>query len=446
MSMILGLDFGTTKTAAVIFDSERGGLLASASQAHNGALPGKEGIFEQEVEKHWSAMVEVIGQLPEELRMQLQGIGLTGQMHSVMGWSWDGKLFPLVTWQDRRASLSGRLKQYIALSGASLHDGYGGTTLAELAADNKLSSCAGCAALPDWIGMKLTGNTRAKMDATFAASWGIFDWKSGEWNLPAVRALNIPESILPEIVEIGSVIGHVPGILARQLGIPENIPVTAALGDNQASILGTGKDYEQEIFMTLGTGAQLSLVLDEEKVRIDLPESIELRPFLPGKVLAVMAALCGGKAFAWLGETVNTFQKALQLPEVETKVLLDRIDAMAVEVLAGGREPSIKSFPNFLGERYNPDLRGRLEGITLTNFTLGEVGASLALGIVRNLKNGIPEQWLENRNRLLGSGNGIRRVNSIQMAIQREFGLSAELPDLQEEAACGAALLAEKNC
>ena len=98
--------------------------------------------------------------------------------------------------------------------------------------------------------------------------------------------------------------------------------------------------------------------------------------------------------------------------------------------------------PSFLGERGEKKRLGTISGISLENFTIGNLAAADAEGILNNLLNSFPQEILRTRTRLLGSGNGIRRIQCIQKLIKQKFQQEFELLDTEEEAACGAAVLA----
>ena len=273
------------------------------------------------------------------------------------------------------------------------------------------------------------------MDPTFAASWGIYDPETKDWKQKAVRALGIPPALLPAVKPSGSIAGwtqHVPGL-------PDGVPLLLPLGDNQASIFATAEDPDRELFLTIGTGAQLSCTTDG---RIPLPRCTELRPYLRGQQLATTAPLCGGRAWAWLGDTVNAMLKELGLPPFPEKELLNRLDEMAFR--AEKASPLTVS-PHFLGERNAPSLRGSIEGITLNNLTLPNLAAGLARGIIRQLAEGIPDGLRKGRERIIGSGNGLRLCRFLQQAVEEEFHLPLLFRDLREEAATGAARLAAEK-
>lgn len=440
MKTALGIDLGTTKVAAVLIREDRSAI-AAVSMAHAAALPAEPGGAEQNVSKILDCVGTLLSRLPAEELQSLSAIGVTGQMHSVLLGNNEG-ITPLVTWQDRRCGEE-RLLRFQRNSGLILREGFGGATLARLAEADQLRNATFAAALPDYLVAVLTGNRRIITDPTFAASWGLCDISAGKWNFTAVQALNIPAALLPEIRPGGSVVGRVTPEAAGRFGLPAGIPLSVAVGDNQASILGSGDEPERKIHLTLGTGAQLSLVVDTPPET--LSERIEVRPFPGDRSLLVSAPLCGGAAFAWLADTVNNFRRDLGEPELPRGELLDHLDALALAQLEAG-EPELTVAPNFLGERWNPALRGEVSGLSLVNTTPGALGAALALGIVRNLKEGFPPELLKGRREVSGTGNAVRLLKSIQHAIRREFRLPLTLPETREEAAVGAALLALRHC
>ncbi len=437
MKTTLGIDLGTTKAAAVIIDENRN-LLAAASAAHGASLETVPNGAEQDVAKIFDCVKKILKQLPEELCRNVSGVGITGQMHSVLLAN-DSEISPLITWQDHRCG-DAMLAEFNRISGCTLREGFGGATLARIAEEGSLKEWKFASTVSDYLAAVLAGNDSVYTDPTHAASWGIYDAHSGDWNSAALEALNIPRTLLPEIRPCGAVIGHVSRESASCFGIPAGIPVINAIGDNQASILATGKNFDKEIYLTLGTGAQLSVVVDE--LPSNLSEQIEARPFPGGKTLLVAAPLCGGAAFAWLADTVNAFRRDLGESDLPKGALLDKLDELALSVLQNGEEELVIA-PHFLGERWNPALRGMCNGFTLSNATPGKIGAALARGIVQNLKNGFDANVFSGKTEIIGSGNAVRLMKSIQYVISDEFKLPLTLSESREEAAVGAAILAQ---
>lgn len=87
------------------------------------------------------------------------------------------------------------------------------------------------------------------------------------------------------------------------LGQYKGIPVTVALGDNQASFLGSVGFQENTVLLNMGTGGQISVLSDQ----LFEGNGIEARPFTKGKYLLVGASLCGGRAYAVLEKFFRSF-------------------------------------------------------------------------------------------------------------------------------------------
>jgi len=440
--MLLGIDIGTTKTAVVLTDEQRG-VHAVVSRVHEAGVQGSHA--EQDASRHLETLRELICELPADARRSVRSIGVTGQMHGTLVVDEEGiPLTPLITWQDRRCLTEpGFLPNLNALTGHALRSGYGCATLCWLSAHNALPSKAAAAAtIQDWLVMRLCGQQRLLTDATGAASFGLFDLRSMNWDETAIAAAALPRELLPEVRPCGSRAGTLDASLAQDLDLPNGVPIAVAVGDNQASLLATLVEPERELALTLGTGGQLSAVLPTgTSISAELLAAThEYRPFPGGRIALVAAALCGGAAWSWLAESIEAWTRDLQLPCPDRNELFARLDTLG---LAGKDTLHVRS--SFLGERHAGSLRGSIEGIDLENFTPGNIARALARGIVTNLKDMLPASVLQHRERIVGSGNALRRSRLLQQMTEEVLGLPLKLTEGREEAAVGAALNA-KDC
>ena len=119
--------------------------------------------------------------------------------------------------------------------------------------------------------------------------------------------------------------------------------------------------------------------------------------------------------------------------------IYDLMDKLACRDMDCSDLPEI--VPSFLGERNAPELRGNIGGLTLENYTPGKTAAALALGIIRNLRSTLPPELLEGRQKLVVSGNAVRKSKALQQACTKIFSIVPSVQESREEAACGAALL-----
>ena len=101
--MFLGLDIGTSCVKAVVCD-ETGAVLAQASV--NLPISRPQPLWsEQDPADWWSATNASVSQLPGELRRQVRGVGLAGQMHGAT--VLDAQMQPLrpaILWNDGRSA------------------------------------------------------------------------------------------------------------------------------------------------------------------------------------------------------------------------------------------------------------------------------------------------------------------------------------------------------
>jgi len=443
--MILGIDIGTSKTAAVVIGDD-GATVALAAKTHRADLPAAPGLSEQDPRGLLDSAAAVVRELPLEARRSISAIGVTGQMHGVLVLDAEGEpLTPLVTWQDGRCAEGNFLEELNRRTGARLRTGYGCATLAWYASRGLLpGGAASAATIHDWIAAGLCGLAAPVTDPTDGASWGLFDIDALAWDLPAVRVVGIPERLLPAVVPCGHVIGETSRAAAGLFGIPAGIPVTAAIGDSPASLLATLHEPEKELAITLGTGGQLSAVQPAGRKAVVLPPDAawEQRPYPGSRLLAVAASLCGGSAWQWLVETVERWQAELGLPTVALDELYVRLNELGARATGAQGPGGISVHPHFLGERHDPGRRGSIEGISLDNLSLGGLARALAHGICANLRDMLPAHLREGRTRLVASGNALDRNPLLRQAAEEVFGMPVLMGAPREAAAVGAARLA----
>ena len=441
MSIALGIDIGTTKAAAVLFDAKERRLLDSASLDTKADLPSPVGFHEQDPERIFSTIDALLDSVDPKIKAEVASIGVTGQMHGVVLASGD-KLSRLVTWKDRRCSADGSLSNFKKLPGCrSLKDGFGFSTLAWLASKGELSAWRSACTIHDLLVARLCSLARPLIDPADAASWGLFDIYSNSWDVKAIAALGVSAAILPELVASGSAAGRLSTSYAGRWGLPQGIPVSVATGDNQASILATAKDFESEVYLTVGTGAQLSIAVKAADAKVNAgSQAMELRPFFDGRLLAVAAPLCGGQAFAWLVKGLRRSLQDLGVEAPAEAALYKRLDVLAMDSF----ESPLDFKTNFLGERHAPELKGGISGFSMENATLGNIASSLAGGIFENMRSMMPSWVFEGRESLVASGNAMRRLEIMKAKATSVFKLPLVIPDSKEEAACGAALLSSR--
>ena len=424
--LTLGLDIGTTSISALVADITEGTVLTSLTQRHWADLPGdapgekcqSPGLLEETAR-------DLLDRLLEK-HPGVTAIGITGQMHGILYLDEYGTpVSPLYTWQDQRgAHLCSRLQ---SRTGYALAPGYGLVTHCALAEKGAVpEEAAVLCTIMDYLACSLCSRARPVIHAGNAASLGFFDLKTGTFDPLALKEAGIPEALLPEVTGKPAVVGHYRGI-----------PVTVAIGDNQASFLGSVPEPETMVLANFGTGSQISRMVR----RIPpLPENslLEVRPFLEGSYLLCGSALCGGRAYALLEGFFRRFADRCGLDADNLYPLLNQL---AAEGLTQPDPPLVET--TFCGTRRDPSLRGAIRQIGETNFTPEAFTAGVLLGMARELNTLLQAMPADvPLTGLAASGNAIRYNPTLKQAVEQIFRLEVTVPPCREEAAFGAALFA----
>ncbi|MDW8054967.1 MAG: FGGY family carbohydrate kinase [Anaerolineae bacterium] len=449
----LGVDIGTTSITAVAFDVEHRRLLAKASALNMADVtPAErraEGWAELDLDRVFAAVLAVLSEVVLQLgtaATRARVLGVTGQMHgtAVLDRAGRRSLRPAITWQDQRAAplipqMLARVD--VAEAGASCGclpaAGYLGATLFWMQQHGQLPKDAVACCIPDAIAAWLAG-CAPTMGDTLAASTGIFDIVHNEWSRPWLEALALPPSLLPRVVASGAPLGTLNAELTRHLGLPSEVIVHAAIGDHQASLVGSECIAPNCLHINVGTGAQVSLV--SEHFLPPNPElGIETRPFVDQLYLRSGAVLSGGQTFAIL---LRFFRSVFDLFGVAVP---DEAEMYRVVVQAALSAPSgaegVRAETSFDGARHAPDKRASLSGLSRANFSAANLCRAIVEGVAEELWQFAQAMGVKRglRASIVGAGNAIRRNAALRQALADRFGAELVVPPWEEEAAVGAA-------
>lgn len=432
--IVLGLDIGTTTISAVVM--ENGKLLATKTRKNDSFITGCPSWERAQDPARILACVRAI---LEELTLaypKAERIGLTGQQHGIVYLDAAGRaLSPLYTWQDGRGDLPYRdgltyCGYLTEQTGYPLATGYGMVThfynlKNGLVPESAVTFCT----IQDYVALNLTQDeVRPALDASDAASFGLFDVEKGCFDQDAVQSAGIKPGFLPALAK------------SACLGVDEKgRQVYVAIGDNQASFLGATGGQTACMLVNIGTGSQLSIHVDGY-MRC---EGLETRPFPMGGYLLVGAALCGGKAYALLE---GFFRQIVQM--VTGQSVASCYDAME-RLLEQSPEPSdyAKVTPLFRGTRSDASLRASIGNLSEENFQ----PLSLMYGMMRGMAQELYDMLAcfmrtgGTKTRLFGSGNGLRLNKRLCAIVENTFQMPLRLSQNQEEAACGAAYFASRQ-
>ncbi len=411
---LIGIDIGTTSICGVSIDAENGNMLKSVTKPNNSFIKSD---FSFERIQNPDEIMKCVYEIVEELDLtDASAIGFSGQMHGIVYTDENGKaVSPLYIWQDERAAAEYKNgKSYAQTLGCFA--GYGLATdfyneINGLIPEEAVSLCT----IADYAVMQLCGLKKPLVHITNAASLGCFDIENNRFTIDNPR--------LPEVTSEFIAAGDYNGI-----------PVCVALGDNQASFIGSVSD-ENNALINVGTGSQISWLTDTP-VSAD---SVENRPFDGKRYLAAGCALCGGRAYAMLE---GFFREIANLAsENKTESFYSALDRL----LENKKETTLKADCRFCGTRNDPAVRGGIYNLSENNFTASDFALAVLNGMAGELydmyKNGG-----KSAEKLVCSGNGMRKNAPLRRITSEMFGCEIKIPLYAEEASFGAALAASVAC
>jgi glycerol kinase len=266
-NFVMALDEGTTSARAIIFD--KFGNDIAIGQEEFAQIYTKPGWVEHDAEVIWQTQLKVAreaiagaGIAPTDIA----AIGITNQRETTVVWDREtGKpIHNAIVWQDRRTAgmcdaLRPKWEGYVAENTGLVVDAYfSGTKIAWLL-DNvpgaRKRAEAGELAfgtIDSWLIWNLTGGKVHVTDVTNASRTLLFNIRTMDWDEELLTALNVPRAILPQVRDTSEVYGTTDAAL-----FGAEIPVAAAVGDQQGALFGQACFERGQAKCTYGTAASL---------------------------------------------------------------------------------------------------------------------------------------------------------------------------------------------
>jgi len=370
MSIVLGLDVGTSGTKAIAMN-EAGALLASATVEYPLHSP-RPGWAEQDPAAWRRAAIEALSQLAARIdAREVKGVGLTGQMHGSVFLDADNEVLrPAILWCDQRTA-----KQCEDITSK-----VGEERLIEMVSNPALTGFTAPKILwlrenephhyervrkvllpKDYIRFALTGEFAT--DVADASGTLLFDVKNRCWHKELLSLLDIDPAFLPRAFEGPEVTGRLSTDAAAKTGLPAGIPVVAGGGDQAAGGVGCGIVRTGVLSSTLGTSGVTFAFAD--KVTMDPRGRVHtFCHAVPGKWHVMGVMLSAGGSLQWFRNRLCAIERAVA---IETrKDPYEYITAEAAHAPVGAE--GLLFLPYLTGERTphkDPFARGAFIGLSL---------------------------------------------------------------------------------
>ena len=443
-SYIMALDAGTTSNRCILFNRQ-GDICAMAQKEFTQYFP-QPGWVEHNAQEIWSTMlgtaVEAMSQVDAKAE-NIAAIGITNQRETTV--VWDRKtgepVGRAIVWQCRRTAdycdaLKDRgLTETIREKTGLVVDAYFSATKLHWILENVPGARERAEAgellfgtVETWLIWKLTGGKVHVTDYSNASRTMLFNIHTLTWDEDILRELQIPASMLPQVMPSSGIYGETdPSLFGGA------IPIAGAAGDQQAALFGQTCFSAGEAKNTYGTGCFLLMNTGDTPVISKNGLVTTIAWGLDGQVTYALegSVFSAGSAVQWLRDEMRLIDSAADSAYMAAKVI-DTNGCYIVPAFTG------------LGAPYwDPYARGTIVGLTrgvnkyhIIRATLESIAYQTA-DILRamNADSGITLSAL--------NADGGASANDLLMQMQADtIGAPVQRPRCVESTAMGAAYLA----
>lgn len=358
---ILAIDAGTTSSRAIVFD-KKGESIGIAQHEFPQYFP-KEGWVEHDAVEIWETQLRAIKEVLGGRDISAQAIaavGITNQRETVV--LWDRKtgqpVHKAIVWQDRRTAficeaLKSHTSTFYNKTGLVLDAYFSGTKIKWILDENpELRQAAekgelAFGTVDSWLIWNLTDGTTHLTDVTNASRTLLFNIHTLEWDNELLSILDIPKSLLPDVVSCSEIVG-----VTKLFG--EEIPISGIAGDQQAALFGQMCINEGDVKNTYGTGCFCIMNTGQKAVASN------------NKMLTTIGYQLNGKITYALEGSIFTAGALVQWLRDQMQIISDasEIEALAKSVENNGGITFVPALSGLGAPYWDPEATGTIIGIT----------------------------------------------------------------------------------
>lgn len=331
---ILALDQGTSSSRAVIFDRYQQPL--GMEQVEFTQYYPAPGWVEHNPEEIWETQIHVAKHLLRKLKIKpdrIAAIGIANQRETTIVWDREtGRpIHNAIVWQDRRTAdtcewlIEQGLTEHIKQTTGLVIDSYFSATklhwiLKNIPGAQKLAQEGRLAfgTIDSWLLWKLTGGKVHATDSSNASRTMLFNISSLKWDEKLLSVLDIPRSILPNVLPSSGIFGHT----AHGLFDSCSIPITGIAGDQQSALFGqkcfdageAKNTYGTGCFMLMNTGKKPVISKSGLLTTVAWQIGNDVNYALEGSVFIA------GAAIKWLRDGIKIIDNASETEEIASSV------------------------------------------------------------------------------------------------------------------------------
>ncbi|PJJ75549.1 glycerol kinase [Thermoflavifilum aggregans] len=361
---ILALDQGTTSSRAILFD-QSGQIRAVAQKEFTQYYP-QPGWVEHDPMEIWSTQAGVAAEVLSRAGVssqQIAAIGITNQRETSIVWERNtGKpIYPAIVWQDRRTAdrcdqLRKEAGELIRQKTGLLPDAYFSATkirwILDHVPDARKKAEKGELAfgtIDSWLIWNFTRGKVHATDVTNASRTMLFNIYTRQWDPELLALLDIPQSLLPEVVASSGVVAETSGDV---LTYP--MPLAGIAGDQQAALFGQMCTEAGMVKNTYGTGCFVVMQTGTKPVQSQNRLLTTIAWEINGQLSYALegSIFIGGAVVQWLRDGLQMIRSS---SEIET---------LARQVPDTGGVYVVPAFTGLGAPHWNQQARGMIVGLT----------------------------------------------------------------------------------
>jgi glycerol kinase len=440
---LLALDQGTSSSRAIVF--HRDGRIVAMAQREFRQIYPQPGWVEHDANEIWATQQAVALEALFKAKLtaaDIAAVGITNQRETTVLWHrrTGAPVANAIVWQDRRTAAfceqlraHGLEESVQRATGLRIDPYFSGTKLRWLldhvpnahvmAAQGELAF----GTVDSWLLWKLTGGRVHATDVSNASRTMLFDIRHNRWDPELLKALHVPDSVLPQVFPSSHRFGETDPAL---FGAP--IPIAGIAGDQQSALFGQAcfraglakNTYGTGCFMLMHTGTHL------ERSRNGLISTAAAQPGAQPEYALEGSVFIGGAVVQWLRDGLRAIQAS------------GEVQALAESVPDSGGVMFVPAFTGLGAPYWNAEARGAIVGLTrgstvahIARAALESIAFQSAALLQAMAKDAAPVSELR--------VDGGACVNNLLMQFQADLlGIPVVRPKVVETTALGAAYLA----
>jgi glycerol kinase len=363
MSFVLALDQGTTSSRALLFD--HAGNVRAVAQREFGQHFPQPGWVEHDAGEIWATQAGVMHEVLAKAGIgahDVAALGITNQRETTVLWDRanGAPVAPAIVWQDRRTApicdalrAAGHAPLIARKTGLVIDAYFSGTKLKWLL-DNIPGARSRAAkgelafgTIDSWLVWNLTRGAAHVTDPSNASRTLLFDIRSGAWDDELLHLLDIPRSVLPEVVPSSAICAtaSIDGV---------DVPIAGIAGDQQAALFGQAchspglakNTYGTGCFLLLNTGGSAVASANNLLTTVAWQRDGKTDYALEGSVFI------GGAVVQWLRDGLRIIRAASE------------IEALAASAPDNGGIYFVPAFAGLGAPHWDSYARGAIFGLT----------------------------------------------------------------------------------